>query len=331
VNSGLSYFGVSTWHDFKAGGGADPGLNYAVGAGAVLTVILQWNDAFGASGNDYDLVLADSGFSGVLDVSDLVQNGNDDPYERIDWVNTGGSTAHVVVMIYPFSASARTLELNAYGYIAGEDDDISPADSVWGHPAVEEVFSCAAIDAADPGLDDIETYSSRGPCTISFPSAEVRDAPFITAVDGVTVTGAGGFPSPFYGTSASAPHLAGICALMLDRNPLLTPAQVQAALAAEALDRGEPGFDFVFGHGLVDALEAVTGVPDPTGVWVDFAYTGYEVGTEAQPFDTLAEGVAAAQEGGKVFVKAGSSSETIDINKEVEIVAVGGEFRIGAP
>ena len=48
----------------------------------------------------------------------------------------------------------------------------------------------------------------------------------MTAADGVSVTGAGGFPSPFYGTSAAAPHAAAIAALVKSRNPALTQTQI---------------------------------------------------------------------------------------------------------
>src|SRR5262249_11844981 len=53
------------------------------------------------------------------------------------------------------------------------------------------------------------------------PTIDGRLKPDITAIDGVTVTGAGGFGSPFFGTSAASPHLGGVAALLLQSAPCL--------------------------------------------------------------------------------------------------------------
>jgi len=70
----------------------------------------------------------------------------------------------------------------------------------------------------------------------------------------------------FSGTSAAAPQVAGICALLLQKKPASTPAQVKAILRATATDvtvgtsaMGEaagPGPDRATGTGLVNALQA---------------------------------------------------------------------------
>jgi subtilisin family serine protease len=70
----------------------------------------------------------------------------------------------------------------------------------------------------------------------------------------------------FSGTSAAAPQVAGICALLLQKRPTLTPAQVKAILRGTATDvtvgvsaMGQPagpGVDAATGSGLVHALNA---------------------------------------------------------------------------
>jgi subtilisin family serine protease len=77
----------------------------------------------------------------------------------------------------------------------------------------------------------------------------------------------------FSGTSASAPQIAGVCALLLQKNPRLTPAAVKALLTRTAVDVREgsanpasdpegvgikagPGIDGATGAGLVDAFAA---------------------------------------------------------------------------
>jgi hypothetical protein len=51
-----------------------------------------------------------------------------------------------------------------------------------------------------------------------------------------------------------------VIALMLERNPGLTPDAVRRALVSTARDLGAPGIDPLFGAGLVDAYQAVLSV-----------------------------------------------------------------------
>jgi subtilisin family serine protease len=77
----------------------------------------------------------------------------------------------------------------------------------------------------------------------------------------------------FSGTSAAAPQIAAICALLLQKNPLLTPAEIKALLTRTAVDVSEgsanpasdpeglgikagPGVDGATGAGLADAFAA---------------------------------------------------------------------------
>ncbi|MBI2843864.1 MAG: choice-of-anchor D domain-containing protein [Armatimonadetes bacterium] len=65
------------------------------------------------------------------------------------------------------------------------------------------------------------------------------------------------------GTSMSCPTVSGICALLVQRyrqhyaNANPTPDIIKALLVNTAVDLGRPGPDYLFGYGLVDALEAV--------------------------------------------------------------------------
>lgn len=63
------------------------------------------------------------------------------------------------------------------------------------------------------------------------------------------------------GTSMSTPLVAGVAALMLEKNPTLSPAGIDSLLEMTARDLGSPGKDAVYGSGCVDALAAVTAVP----------------------------------------------------------------------
>jgi len=61
----------------------------------------------------------------------------------------------------------------------------------------------------------------------------------------------------FQGTSMASPHVAGAAALLLDANPTLTPQQVGDCLRDTALDRGAPGYDTEYGHGLIQIRDAL--------------------------------------------------------------------------
>ncbi|MHC4953402.1 MAG: S8 family serine peptidase [Planctomycetota bacterium] len=61
----------------------------------------------------------------------------------------------------------------------------------------------------------------------------------------------------FRGNSLSAPHVAGVCALVLSVNPELTPWRVKALLEKTARDLPPRGKDPKTGAGLVDAVAAV--------------------------------------------------------------------------
>jgi subtilisin family serine protease len=65
------------------------------------------------------------------------------------------------------------------------------------------------------------------------------------------------------GTSYSAAEVTGIVALMLERKPDLSPAQVRGILQATARDLGPKGPDTMFGAGLADAYGALNAQAAP--------------------------------------------------------------------
>jgi hypothetical protein len=225
--------------------------------GAVGRIFLQWSNPFGEAGDDYDLyVVNDSG--AIVAASEDSQDGNDNPLEVVRLDNSGSlNPANLSVVVNRFAGAPQRLEI----YYAGGITNIQPATpegSIAGHANAAGALTVAAINADDPGHDTAASYSSRGPCELFFPVREARAKPELTAIDGVRVTGAAGFPKQFFGTSAAAPHAAAVAALMRAASPGLSGSDVRLLLAGTATDVGAPGFDFVFGSGRVDALSAVS-------------------------------------------------------------------------
>src|SRR5262249_45392426 len=174
------------------------------------------------------------------------QVGVQDPIEAVAVVNQTNTAQLANVLVDRFAGAPRRLELFCLGASALEHG--SAAGSIFGHAALSSVVAVGAVDVHDPGLDTVEPFSSHGPARIDFPTPEVRAKPDLVAFDGVAISNAGGFPlcppfCDFFGTSAAAPHSAGVAALLLDQDPTLTPAEVKAALTDGAVDVGAPGFD----------------------------------------------------------------------------------------
>ena len=264
------------FHDFSGGNApVNKYLYVRIPPGGSLFSVLEWDDPWTTSSNDYDLYLYNTdGYGQPIGWSEYVQDGNDAPLEYFSYDNLGSATieGEIDISNYNGAAGARTLELFMYpgGGTQIYTDNIVAADSIYGHPAAANVISVAAIDAADPGADTVEPFSSRGPATIRYPGAVQRAKPEIAGIDGVSITGAGGFGSGgrFFGTSASAPDVAAVTALLWSGTPTRTAAEVRAALLSSAVDLGAAGSDTTFGRGRADAMRLATalglGTPTPT-------------------------------------------------------------------
>ncbi|MBS0249407.1 MAG: S8 family serine peptidase, partial [Proteobacteria bacterium] len=110
------------------------------------------------------------------------------------------------------------------------------------YPAADaNVIAVSATDADDK----LFAQSNRGPhIAIAAPG------------DQLLVAVPGGYEVSS-GTSYSAAEISGVVALMLERDPKLTPAKALRLLQATARDLGPKGRDSEFGAGLADAFAAL--------------------------------------------------------------------------
>jgi hypothetical protein len=246
---------------------------------------LYWSDPLGGSANDYDLFELDSTGETVVDASTDFQTGTQDPFEE-EFSCFPGDLAVVLQLT---GAADRFLHLDTLG---GGLELTSPGQ-IRGHAGAAQAFAVAATPAADAiasgfpsgpfpnpfnSSNVVEPYSSDGPRQIFFEAdgtaitpgdfsstgGLIRQKPDVTAADGVSVTGDGGFGSPFYGTSAAAPHAAAIAALVKAAVPDVTQTNddVRTALTSAAIDIEGAGTDRDSGAGILDAFAAVNVVKD---------------------------------------------------------------------
>ncbi|MHB8425337.1 MAG: PKD domain-containing protein, partial [Gammaproteobacteria bacterium] len=142
------------------------------------------------------------------------------------------------------------------------------AGSIFGQTALPypDEITVGAISAsgASNGNDTIESYSSQGPVFMSQPATgtSTRMKPDFVGVDCVNVTGVGGFGTNFCGTSAAAPHIAGLIALLESGYPQQNPYTLLKN-GAKHLGTGYP--NGVYGYGLVNVLASVASLyPAPS-------------------------------------------------------------------
>ena len=128
--------------------------------------------------------------------------------------------------------------LNLIGY-ASEFKYSMPEYSVTAPGDSPDALTVGATFWSD---DALEPYSSQGP------TLDERDKPEISGPAGVSSTV---YQGPFYGTSASAPHVAGAAALVLQANPDLSVTDLRNYLIGTSVDLGPKGFDLAFGFGRV--------------------------------------------------------------------------------
>lgn len=207
----------------------------------------------------------------------------------------------------------------AYGHTNAHNVAAVGASAWYLTPRFDSYFSNLVKDTAgacNPGAC-LNDFSSAGGVPIyldkfgaRLASPEVRETPRFTGPDGGNTTfffadssfdddDGDGCNSPtstfitpcldnaadelpnFFGTSASAPHVAGVAALMLQKNSTLTAPGINTILSNTAHDMTKrevqvvpgpgnsifsaigTGFDFDSGYGFVDAAAAVAATPKP--------------------------------------------------------------------
>ena len=170
----------------------------------------------------------------------------------------------------------------------GNEGGGSPPDNVrtpgdcpgpWHHPAEADGGRGGAISiGATDNADNLASFSSIGPAAWAGVDT-FTDYPYPPGIlkpdfstPGVDVTSClmGGGYTTMSGTSMATPCAAGVCALILSKNPNLLPEEVDQIMQGSVLPKGGQPKNDSFGTGRIDAMLCIANTP-PAGPTHDVA------------------------------------------------------------
>ncbi|MBC7170222.1 PKD domain-containing protein [Candidatus Bipolaricaulota bacterium] len=242
-NSGQKHYGA-TFTDANSDGWHDTDVTFTATAGQQIVLYLTW-DAWPATADDYDLYLYGPGGTLVAS-STATQGGTEQPVERVS--TTASTSGTYRVRIQKAAGGARRLSL--FSIL----QEVNPAVSASSIPApgnAAEVLTVGAINWNVYTVGPIAPYSSRGPTT------DGRTKPDLAAPDNVTTSVS--YYNPFPGTSAAAPHVAGVAALLKAEDSALTRATLTSRILSFCVSMGDPNS---FGAGRLEASPQPMAQPD---------------------------------------------------------------------
>jgi len=266
--------------------GTDIYQNITVAPGN-YTIVLQWDD--GTPGNstqsDYDIYLTEEDGSTLFGFNS---------------VNTGGAALEVlpftvvedtaqtnIMIIRSAGSSPALLKYIIFRGIVQINEYATPgASTLVGQANAESAIAVGAVlysNSPEYGVNSptVASFSSRGGTPVN---GADRSKPEITAPNGVnTNVDLGGFDIDgdafpnFFGTSAAAPHAAGVAALIRHARQKyygtgLSPAFMKGLLQNTAIDMHAPGYDPESGAGFIDVDAALGELANPKPLLTGISY-----------------------------------------------------------
>lgn len=298
-------FGLSgSAHDF---GGGDVYQSLTLPPGS-YTVVLQWADSIYSLGqtqtgtkNDMDIFIADA--SGTTLFGFNRNNIGGDPIEVLPFTVTGGTAAANLIVVKsagPDNVYFKYVIFRGEGtineYNTGTSTIVGQANAAGAMAVGAVLYSNTPPFGVNPPT--IASFSSVGGTPVN---GVTRDKPDFAAPNGGNTTvylggvNIDGDPFPnFFGTSAAAPHAAGVAALLIDAkkkfyNEVLSPDEVKTLLKSTALDMDVPGFDYHTGSGFIQAMAAMATFAAPTPVITNLSWDP-QITPGTQVFDVVVEG-----------------------------------------
>lgn len=236
--------------------GGDPDGTNVIGVapGAKFMMVKAFQ---GRSATDIDLLEA-----GEIILAPLDRNGNPRPDMAPDVVNNSWSGGSGMDEWYRDVVQAWRAAGIVPIFAAGNADLFNP--QVPGSIANPANYPDSIAVGATDSADNLASFSLLGPS----PYGELK--PELTAPGvGVRSSVPGGGYASYNGTSMAAPHVAGTAALLLQANSSLTVDQIEQILTETATPTTNDAYpespNNAFGHGIVNAYEAVASVVSGLG------------------------------------------------------------------
>lgn len=271
---------VGMAHDF---GGGDIYQSVTLQPGNYL-MVLQWQDSIYSIGqtstgtnNDLDFYLTDDAGNTLFGFNR--NNLGGDPLEIMPFTVKQTTQSNILV-VRAAGSDAVPFKLVIFRGGLTFNEHSAGTSTIIGHPNSEGAIAVGAVrysQTPEYGVDPplIESFSSKGGTPVG---GVVRNKPEICAPNGVNTTvnlsggdlEGDGLPN-FFGTSAAAPHVAGVAALIKSARSKFegtgtSPSEMKSILMNSAIDMGDPGFDFETGMGLVQADLSLLTIASPNPV-----------------------------------------------------------------
>ena len=239
----------NNWHDYSD---SDEGLSFTVTEERIeeekpIIAHLMW-DVGNGDVADFELVLVDP-LGQIVDYSANEQlTKSDTPFEYIHHIPEIEGIYSLGVL-YSGDMSKVSQRPSATLEIFSINDEIEHPIS-YSSVSVPADADGAIVVGAINHLDGVlEPFSSQGPTNNG------KLAPHVVGPDGVTTLAFNG--DPFYGTSATAPYVAGLAALILQTYPDISPNELLTKIQQNtdsSLFSFQNGYDYSSGYGSANAF-----------------------------------------------------------------------------
>ena len=240
------------------------------GGASFIPSVASYNDGHGHGTHCAGVIGARNNRIGIVGVAPAcnvyaVKVLSDSGSGSTSWILAGMAWAkdngmHIVSMSLGSNSCQSAAYTNAIAQLNAAGVTVVCASGNSGRPTSS--YRCVGSPANSPGalavaaIDSnkvVADFSSFG--TTCCPAGA---NPVNISAPGVSVNSthlSGGYKQ-MSGTSMACPHVAGAAALVKQRFPAFTPAQIRAKLMATSTDLGAPGNDPFYGAGLVDCNKA---------------------------------------------------------------------------